>query len=371
MLNYEFLGVGGGGGVISYHVTRELARLGHEVTIITSHFSGLKRRESLHGMDIHRVWTTRKHKTIATVLDMATYVLSAATLVLRTIGKKEYDMMYSFFALPTGILAYLVNKIYGTPYVVSLYGSDVPGFNPYRLRTIRNFMMPTFRAILRSSSGIVAVSHELRDLTKRIDPRFEVDVIPPGVDCKNFYPRDREREDRKVRILFLGRMDSVRKGIPYLFRAISELETKKPYEVLLVGDGPMRPEFERLAKEMRLTNVSFLGAVYGERMAELYRNCDIFTLPSLAEGTPVSILEAMASALPVVASSVGGIPNEIDETCGILVPPKDVEDLREALRDLVEDDEKRRRMGQGARKRAEEVFSWEVITRQYLEALRR
>lgn len=366
MLNYEFLGVGGGGGVITYHVSRRMAGLGHDVTVITGHFRGLKRREAVDGVTVYRVWTTRRWVNIATYLDMMTYLVSASILANRLMRRKRFDHAFAFFALPTGALAYALKKIYGVPYTVSLYGSDVPGHNPYRFRVMYRVLMPLVKLVLRNAKGVVAISRELKRLALKIKPDLNISVVLPGVDPRTFHPGDGERKGG-VRVLFVGRMDSVRKGIPYLLRAASAIRPKKPFEVLLVGDGPLRPRFERLSKELGLSNVRFLGAIYGDRMARLYRSCDVFTLPSLAEGTPVAVLEAMASGLPVVASTVGGIPDEVDEDCAILVPPRDVTALRDALEALINDDRRRKAMGDHARGRILKYFSWDAVTREYLK----
>jgi glycosyltransferase involved in cell wall biosynthesis len=180
----------------------------------------------------------------------------------------------------------------------------------------------------------------------------------------------RSRHDRPVpRLIAVGRLKAP-KDFLTLVRALAALPGGS-FEALIVGDGPDRAqveaEIERLGLEgsVRLT---------GERsdVPELLADADIFVLSSRSEGLPVSVLEAMAAELPVVASAVGGLAELVDDGgTGILVPAGDEQALAQALGRLVEDAELRRKLGAAGRARAEERFDLEAFRRAHLDLYHR
>jgi glycosyltransferase involved in cell wall biosynthesis len=158
-------------------------------------------------------------------------------------------------------------------------------------------------------------------------------------------------------IAFVGAL-SERKGLPVLLRALQLLETKG-WRLLVAGDGEERGRYEQAALDMGLgERVRFLGNVPEREVERLLGAVDMLVLPSYMEAMPYVILEAMACALPVVASAIYGITETaVDGETGILVPAGDSERLSGALRALLADDALRRRMGENARKRFEKYFT--------------
>jgi glycosyltransferase involved in cell wall biosynthesis len=135
--------------------------------------------------------------------------------------------------------------------------------------------------------------------------------------------------------------------------------------LLLVGDGECRQELETLAGELGIApRVRFMG--FRDDIEGILSASDLFVLSSLTEGMPLSVLEAMAAGLPVVATRVGGVPELVtDGETGLLVAPKDPEALAAALLSLIEDRSSRLRMGRAARARIEESFSFTAMLDQY------
>ena len=167
---------------------------------------------------------------------------------------------------------------------------------------------------------------------------------------------------------------SSEKGHSTLIKAVSLLLPSHPRLVLsIVGEGPLRAELEKLAKTLGASrNVLFLG--FREDADSVMKSFDIFCLPSLSEGLSSAILAAMSNRLPVVATSVGGIPElVIDGETGLLVPPRDPERLARALQELLDSPELRKRMGESGRGRVEAHFTLERkirnFERLYLELL--
>jgi glycosyltransferase involved in cell wall biosynthesis len=172
-----------------------------------------------------------------------------------------------------------------------------------------------------------------------------------------------------VEVLYAGRLRT-RKAVAVLVEAFAEVHRRAPdVRLRLAGDGEQRPALEEQVRRLGLGEVvRFEGAVPHDRMPELYASAEIFCLPSLYEGFPLAILEAMAAGLPVVTTRVAGNPEAVaDGTHGRLVDAEDVDGLAQALLDLIEDDAGRRRMGSQARRRVEEEFSIERIGVAYRE----
>jgi glycosyltransferase involved in cell wall biosynthesis len=181
-------------------------------------------------------------------------------------------------------------------------------------------------------------------------PPARLELLPNVVDCDHFRPAAR-REDGPVRLLAVGRLAGM-KRLDLLLAVVADLRRRSARELrlTLVGDGPCRPQLERQAADLGLLPhmVRFAGPV--EDVAPHYREADVLVLTSDWEGTPNVVLEAMASGLPVVATSVGGVPDVVsDRQTGYLVPQGDVNAIASALLPLVHDAELREDLGRRAR----------------------
>ena len=168
----------------------------------------------------------------------------------------------------------------------------------------------------------------------------------------------------------VARLDAL-KGINDLVRGVAECKTMRVgFDLSLVGDGPCRGELEGLVRSLDLSDeISFLG--WREDVPALLMHADMYVLASYTEGMPLSILEAMAAGLPVVATAVGGVPELVqDGVTGLLVPPRDPQALAGAMSRLVKDPALRRRMGEAGRRRVEEHFSFDRMVQQYEDLYR-
>jgi glycosyltransferase involved in cell wall biosynthesis len=196
-------------------------------------------------------------------------------------------------------------------------------------------------------------------LMKLVEPEHwsRLPIVHCGVDPSRFAARPRPDEG-PPRVLCVGRLVPD-KGQALLIRTVAELRSRDvPVELVLVGDGPQRAELEQLAAELGVADdVVFAGAVGQDRIRDHLAACDVFCLPSFAEGVPVSLMEAMAMERPVVTTRIMGIPELVQhEISGRLVPPGRVDALVAALSDLLADEELRRRMGEAGRARVVEEY---------------
>jgi glycosyltransferase involved in cell wall biosynthesis len=363
ILNSEYPPVGGGAGNASAHIAAQLAKMGHQITVVTSQFRDLPHQEQDGRIVIHRVPSLRRRQDRSTPLEQMIFLLSASLRCMRLTPDFQPDAVLAFFGIPSGMVAWLIKKRYGIPYVISLRGGDVPGFRPYDFRIYHRLMAPFLRLVWKDASRLVANSNGLRRLASEFDSRFEIPTIPNGVDLAGYAVNDRNWSS--PRLLTVGRIVH-QKGLDLAMRALGGLKDLD-WKWRIAGDGPQRGALQRLAEQLGIAErVEFLGWQSGEQLLACYRQANIFLFPSRHEGMPNAILEAMASGLPVIASCIAG--NEelvIDGQTGLLVGSEDVDALRVALKTLLTDPDLRRQMGIASRRRAEENYSWETTARQF------
>jgi len=227
----------------------------------------------------------------------------------------------------------------------------------------------------RKFDAIIAVSEAVRgSLIKNyfLSPR-KVFTVYNGVEIERFVNRKSLIVNREKVVLYLGRLDKD-KGLTTLLEAVSNFQFSIfNFKLLVVGDGPEKTRLEKQTKELDLSDVvEFVGQVPYEETPKYYQAADVFVLPSEAlEGLPMTVIEAMAAGLPVVASKVGGVPEAvIDRETGLLVESGNVQKLSSALTKLLTDDGLREKMGQRAREVAEEKFSQEKMVAETINILR-
>lgn len=370
MINYEFPPIGGGGGNVTQYISKNLARNGHSVCVITSQFRDLPAHENLDGFEIHRVPVLRKSPNVCGVHEMFTFVLSASIYSLKFMREFRPDIVHVFFGIPSGPVGYLLKKIYSIPYVIFLGGRDVPRPHPdppfYRL--IYGILKPAIKSIWGNSKAVVACSDGLRELALKTDDRVNIRVIPDGVDLSRFCPVEKIVNTDIVKLLAIGRLIP-RKGFDYLIKSLPEVikSAKKDFILEIVGDGPMRPDLSHMAEQLQVAQrVVFAGSVPYEKLVQKYNQADVFVLSSLAEGMPLVVLEAMACGLPIVASKVQGIQELVkDGVNGYLFTPADHHRLAQHLTAVINDDANRLRMGVESTKMVKK-YDWANIAEQYL-----
>jgi glycosyltransferase involved in cell wall biosynthesis len=211
------------------------------------------------------------------------------------------------------------------------------------------------RRVLPHAAAVAAVSLELYEQLGRLGLRQEQRVyLPNAIDCDTYTPASRREENGACRIATVARLSS-EKAIPILLRAFAALPDF--CQLTIIGDGPLRTALAQLAQQLHIdTRVSFLGV--RNDIPALLAETDIFALPSLREGTPMSLLEAMAAGCSCVASAVGNIPQIIqDKHNGLLVTAGDATSLTNALASLATNVPLRRTLAKEARTFVAEHYS--------------
>lgn len=372
-LNYEYPPLGGGAGNATAYLLREYAKVADlEVHLVTSAVGEDYSRETIgDSIVIHRLPIGKDPKNLhyQSRNNLLTYSWKAyffSRKLIRTEG--NFDLVHAFFTVPCGFLALALRIEYGLPYIVSLRGADVPGYSE-RFTALYAVLRPVVRLIWRRARRVVSNSTGLRDLAYKTDSKRDIPVIPNGVDTEEFSPGSRKSVADSVRILIVSRL-TPRKGIRFMIRAMALLP--KTARLVIVGGGGERPNLEALAKEVDVTSrVEFAGLITHGDLPDVYRGADIFCLPSLNEGMSNTVLEAISSGLPIVATVTGGTQELVkDGENGFFVDTGSAEDLAEKLGTLVADPGLRIRMGDASRVRAE-AMSWRAVAEKYVEEYRR
>jgi glycosyltransferase involved in cell wall biosynthesis len=371
MLNYEFPPIGGGGATSTFNLTRHVVRLGHEVDVVTMGFRGASSREVLDGVRVYRVPCFRLRREVCHTREMLTYVFSGLVEASRLARSHSYDVNNTHFIFPTGPIGYGLRRVAGLPYVLTARGSDVPGHNPNRFRLDHRLLEPIWRRIVTDADRVTAVSNDLKREIRRLLPRLEVQVIPNGVSPlgeaapppNGLIPSS----ERARRILVVSRLHEF-KGVQYLLQAVRDFGLQ--YEINIVGDGPFRQTLEQQAAAMDRP-VRFWGWLDRSEaeLRDLYARCGIFVFPSDREGAPAALLEAMSEGLAVVAANSAGVPEVVGEA-GLLVSPRDSNDIARALSELAESPDLIAEYGRQARERVAAHFNWASLAERYVALYR-
>ena len=231
-----------------------------------------------------------------------------------------------------------------------------------------------YRLAMKYVSTIVAVSGgtKLSLISRNHISEHKVRIVRYGVDLKKYHKKqsDDMRQAMGLQGAFpvlgvVARLDYI-KGHSFLIQAVSDIVKKYPkLRCVLVGEGDYRTKLEKLIHELGLTDHFVLLGTRSD-IVDILSVLDLFILPSISEGLPNVILEAMACSVPVVASRVGGIPEIIEHRIsGLLVPAQNTHALSKSILELFDNGRLRRQLGENARKRVQEKFSLEHQIRQF------
>jgi phosphatidylinositol alpha-1,6-mannosyltransferase len=372
MLDNEFPPLGGGTGVVNWHLLQEMSAYDLGVDLVTS--SRTRDRYDVQhfgpGITIYRVPVDNKNIHHSSNQELLRYAWRGLVVSRRLVRQHRYDLSFAFAGVPAGAMSYALKATAGLPYVVSLQGPDVPGFEA-RYGYIYPVLKPLLRAVWRNAAAVIAISKEHQRLAHQTVSELDISIIPNGVNPRVFRPADAPHQSAEVNILCVGRLIE-RKGQHVLLRAFARLRGRpgRPIRLTLVGTGDAERSLRLLAADLGIADlVSFAGFVPRDSMPDVYRKADIFALPSQSEGMSVALLEAMASGLPVIVTDTGGTGELVQNGVnGFVIPWGDETSLSDSIGDLVGDAELRRRMGFNSRTKSAD-FDWSVITQEYVHLL--
>jgi teichuronic acid biosynthesis glycosyltransferase TuaC len=283
----------------------------------------------------------------------------------------QFDVIHAHMLVPDGWAAARVGARLGVPVLATAHRADVLDV-PARGGAQRSQV----EQAVASVDQIVAVSRAMKAACDALaTPKRPVAVVPNGADTRVFFPRDRVEartrlglpSDERI-VTFVGVL-TPRKGIDTLVEAMGIIMRDGTAPLLVIaGIGELRDSLEARARELGVADrIRFVGKVAHDEVAWWMAAGDIFCLPSLSEGLPTVVCEAMACGRAVVATAVDGTPEIVDDgATGLLVQPRDAPGLAGALSRLLADDAMRERFEGESLTRARSTYTWEANAKAHI-----
>jgi glycosyltransferase involved in cell wall biosynthesis len=351
----------GGMGNVAYQNALGLANLGNDVTVFTASYSDKK-------------MAYPKNLKVKTIKPLLRY--GNAPVLPSLLKLKNFDVIHLHYPFYSGAeMVWFSSKVRKIPYVVT-YHMDVVGkgwmkyfFSLHNKSIMKKIIYDAKKVFVTSVD--YAKNSELKPMFKKI--KDKVAEIPNGVNIRKFNPSVKSEKLRgklgikpneKI-ILFVGGLDSPHyfKGVDILIKAFSKIKNNNT-KLIIVGDGDLKEGYMKLSKELNVDNkIIFTGRVSDEDLPKYYALCDFSVLPSIDKGEAFGmvLVEAMASGKPVIASNLAGVRSVVDNgKNGLLVKPKNVEDLRNKIEQMLKS-KNLVQMGKNGRLKAEKLYSWESI----------
>ncbi|MBB6120774.1 glycosyltransferase family 4 protein [Nocardiopsis algeriensis] len=390
LLSYRSKQHVGGQGVYVRHLSRELAALGHEVTV----FSGQPYPVLDEGVTLEKIPSldlyndanpfvappVREWRDWIDVLEVATmwtagfpepltFSLRADRELRRRLG--EFDVVHDNQTLGWGLLRI---KAAGIPLVTTIHHpisvdrrieiDEAQGWQKLSKRRWYGFVKMQARVARKLDPILVPSRSSADDISREfgVDPSA-MEVTPLGVDTRYFHPRP-ETPRVPGRIVCTASADSPLKGVSTLLRAAAKLATERDVTLTIVSKPRPGGPTDQLVDELSLRDrVEFVSGIDDTALAEIIAGAQVAVVPSFYEGFSLPAVEAMACGTPLVASRAGALPEVVgtDGDAGRLVPPGDPEVLAAEIAALLDDADERERMGAAAWRRVQERFTWRAV----------
>jgi len=288
------------------------------------------------------------------------------------------------FQATGAIPAMMARLMYGIPYVTT-YGYRYHAVAQVEGRRLSSVYLRLLEPLaLRMAEGVIVTTRELADHVSRFVPDGRIHLIPNGVDTRLFAPRAAApaTEDRLAReetwrpsrpgetttLLFVGRLVR-QKNLFRLLEAASALGRRRELRLQIIGDGPLRGELEEMARQQGL-DCAFVGVVPHSRLPHYMNRADLFVLPSLMEGHPKVLIEAMSCGLPCVVSACEGNREVVEDGhTGLLFDPADTRQMVSQLERVIENEALGRELGRAARQEVLRAYDLERLLRMELDVL--
>ena len=326
------------------------------------------------GVDIRLIETMRREPRLSDDLE-------SVRKIYRIIKREKPDIVHTHTA-KAGATGRLAAHLARVPVIVHTFHGHA--FENYFSQTQSRFFVTIEKALAKLTHRIIAISpRQKRDLVDRyrIAPESKVRVVPLGFELERFLRTEKNGALKASlgipashRLLgIIGRLVPI-KNHAMALRVLKQLSSQEPnVHLCIVGDGESRRDIERMAEELGVRkHVHFLGWV--KEIERIYEGLDVLLLTSLNEGTPVAVIEAMASSVPVVATSVGGVPDLLQgDRNGLSCRVNDVDEMAAKVRRLLEDADLASELCRNAKSFAEKNYSYQRLVRDidelYLELL--
>ena len=374
ILDNEFPPLGGGTGIINYHIMTQLDRHDYvQIDLVTS--SRTKDQYEVESFGalgrIFKVPVDNKNIHHSSNIELLKYTSRGLRQAHKLMRKQPYDVCWAYATVPAGFVALALRSLTGLPYILITQGPDIPWYER-RYYPLYPILLPVIKLVWHYAAVVTAQSLASRRLIARTSPRLQIPIIHNGVDIERFAPTPEllNLRGQRAPLTFtcVGRLIE-RKGQQHLLQVAVLLHRRGyagQFRIFLVGTGDGEQQLRHQCKQLGLQDtVIFTGLIASDDMPQQYAGADVFVLPSYNEGMSVALLEALASGLPVIVTETGGTAELVKDN-GFVVPWADPVALADVMERFLSEPALCRRMGQRSHEIAK-GFSWEATAQAYLD----
>lgn len=368
---HEYPPLGGGAATAARATARALAADGHPVMVVTSAAAGEPRSARLDGVEVRRLPALRLRTLAPSHVELLSFCASAAVRLTSELRDFRAEGILAYFAVPAGPFAVRAGHSLGVPVVVSLRGSDVPGFPGGRLEgRLGAIARPVLRRALARATVVAPNSEGLRALALAFMPSIapRTIVVPNGVD-EELVARAPAGSHRGVfEIIQVGQLIE-RKRVHLALESLRSVrDAGVDARLTIVGDGPLRGDLAARADTLGIApSVELAGHLAREAIPARLRTSDVFLMTSEGEGMSNALVEAMAAGLPIVTTRSGSEDVVERAGCGLVVTAAPA-DIAGAIRSLAADPGRRRDLAAAGLEWAGR-HTWRETARAFVELL--
>ena len=351
-----------------------------DITVYSGTKAGFKQPTTVNGVSFVPCYSTDR------IFPLDNWFFNRS--VVKKASEIDADICEAHAVSGYGILKSFYKQGIKKPFVHTIHGvladeydqAKQNGYQSFRARMANYFMHQLAKAeaaTAQNATLIVTISHYSLEKIKqlyKIDEK-KVRIVPNGVDTEKFKPSaDTEKVKQQFGlgnepcVLFVGSLIP-RKGLPFLVEAAKKIvKEQRETKFLIVGEGPLRDQLAKSLEASELMgNFKFLGNLKDDVLPSVYNCADVFALPSIQEGQGIVLLEAQASAKPVVAFDIGGINEAVrNNETGLLVKRGSTDKFADAIMQLLLDKTLREEMGAKGRRFVTENFTWDICAQKML-----
>ncbi len=350
---YPFIG---GVEQYTYYISKELVKYDDcEVKVICANEPTSVDEETYNGINIKRLNYLGKIANTNVTLSLP-----------RVLYKEDFDIIHTHVPTPwSADWSNIISRIKNKPLVVT-YHNDIIGSGVADL-IAKTYNKTALKLLLNKADKIIITQDDYIQSKHLQNYKDKVVTIPNGVDSSLFRPTTEKREENQI--FFLSVLDKFHKykGLDYLLSALVEVKKEIPNVKLKIGGkGELLDFYKKKVKDLSLeNNVEFLGFLTDEEVIKYYATSQLFILPSISslqEGFGIVVLEALSCQTPIISTDIVGVASDVIKTeSGIIIPPKDIEALQEAIIKILNNKNLQKTMGLNGRELVQEKYEWKKI----------
>ncbi len=369
MLNYEYPPLGGGAGRISMHISEELVKLGHNVTVVTTWYKGLpEKEEQSNKPTIVRLTSCRKSIYQSNPIEMYLWIKKSWNYLKTQPLSKQYDLCFANFTMPGGWLAQKIYKKFGIPYCIISHGHDIPWFYKKQMFWYHLIFYFKIKSICNDAKLLFVQSNEMKKNAEIFIGKSNIPKIikiPNGIIPQKI--NTSYRRNHPLTILFVGRLVKQKDPITFI-RALCRLSKMQiHYQAFIIGEGKLRKKIEKLIVKLKLHHVKLLGWLPNHEVWKYYEQSHIMIMPSLAEGMSISNIEALSAGIYLITTPVSGNKELIESfNNGTLVNIKNYREIANIVQKFYfEQYLQQKFIAEQVMNNFIEQFHWSTIAKQY------